>query len=839
MRLLVTGGMGFIGSNFIRYILENHKDWEVINLDKLGYGSNPANLKDLEGDERYTFVKGDITDYELVSELVKKVDGIVHFAAESHVDRSISSPEHFLKSNVIGTYTLLEAVRKENPEVRFVHISSVTGDTPVLLRSKKTGEIFLTRIDFLNEDNYHLYEALTIDKNLKATFMPISGIVKHPTDEIYEIEYEGGGKIRATGSHSVFVFTEEGIKEKYVTELKEGEYLVTLLAFNENNFESDYVLRIRNYVDKNKIKTSRRIKKSLKIREIVLKLLEDGPKTWKELVERLGRPISQSLKHMMKEGLIEVVDGKYKITYKGLSELRNGFEDTAYVLYRRQLNIPQEIEEIPVTPELMWLFGLYLAEGHASNTEKEFRRNLKKVTITTKDLESLKKAKRLLEKYFGYKKAAIKEKKRGEAYQLEINGEILHSIFLEWGSTSENKRIPPWVWKLSREHIVKMLEGYEGDAHIRKDGSRTFTSKNQPLIFSLIWLTRLKGINSRYVKRVCKNMKGEFQKRKEYDLVMHDLIISSENYENNKLVRTPHSKCIPIELIKHQLPKSIVAKYNLKKNKLIGKDVAKSLMKGKKNKYVESDVGVAKVKKITRINENVMVYDIVIDGNHKFFGGNVPILLHNTDEVYGDILKGAFTENDRLMPSSPYSATKAASDMLVSGWARTYNLNASITRCTNNYGPYQFPEKLIPKTIIRASMGLKIPIYGTGENVRDWLYVEDHVRAIEAVLLKGEPREIYNISAGEEKRNIEVVETILRLMGKDDSLIEFVEDRPGHDLRYSLDSWKITRDLKWRPKYSFEEGIKKTVTWYLENEWWWRPLVNEKVLHPTPWKLGW
>lgn len=332
MKLLVTGGMGFIGSNFIRYILEKHPDWEVINIDKLGYGSNPANLKDLEDDPRYTFVKGDVADYELVKELVRKVDGVVHLAAESHVDRSISSPEIFLHSNVIGTYTLLESIRRENPEVRFVHVS--------------------------------------------------------------------------------------------------------------------------------------------------------------------------------------------------------------------------------------------------------------------------------------------------------------------------------------------------------------------------------------------------------------------------------------------------------------------------------------------------------------------------TDEVYGDILKGSFTENDRLMPSSPYSATKAASDMLVLGWTRTYNLNASITRCTNNYGPYQFPEKLIPKTIIRASLGLKIPIYGTGKNVRDWLYVEDHVRAIELVLLKGESREIYNISAGEEKTNLEVVKIILRLMGKGEELIELVEDRPGHDLRYSLDSWKITRDLKWRPKYTFDEGIKKTIDWYLKNEWWWKPLVDERILHPTPWKLN-
>ncbi|CAI1492446.1 dTDP-glucose 4,6-dehydratase 1 [Thermococcus nautili] len=333
MKLLVTGGMGFIGSNFIRYVLKKHEDWEVINLDKLSYGSNPANLRDLKDDPRYTFVRGDIADFELMSELVKKVDAIVNFAAESHVDRSISSPDHFLRSNVIGVYTILEAIRKANPEVRLVHIS--------------------------------------------------------------------------------------------------------------------------------------------------------------------------------------------------------------------------------------------------------------------------------------------------------------------------------------------------------------------------------------------------------------------------------------------------------------------------------------------------------------------------TDEVYGDILEGSFREEDALKPSSPYSATKAAADSLVLGWARTYNLNASITRCTNNYGPYQFPEKLIPKTIIRASMGLKVPIYGTGQNVRDWIYVEDHVRAVETVLLKGEPREIYNVSAGEERTNLEVVKTILRLLGKDESLIEFVEDRPGHDLRYSLDSWRIMRDLKWRPRYSFEKGIKLTVEWYLKNEDWWRPLVNERVLHPTPWKLGW
>lgn len=215
-------------------------------------------------------------------------------------------------------------------------------------------------------------------------------------------------------------------------------------------------------------------------------------------------------------------------------------------------------------------------------------------------------------------------------------------------------------------------------------------------------------------------------------------------------------------------------------------------------------------------------------------------LVHvSTDEVYGDILRGSFKEEDRLKPSSPYSATKAAADMLVLAWVRTYGINACITRCTNNYGPYQFPEKLIPKTIIRASMDLKIPIYGTGKNVRDWIYVLDHCEAIDLVMREGEKGEIYNISSGEEKTNLDVVKTILSIMGKDDSLIEFVEDRPGHDFRYSLDSSKIREKLGWKPKHSFEEGIRKTMSWYLENEWWWKPLADERVLHPTPWKLKW
>ena len=210
----------------------------------------------------------------------------------------------------------------------------------------------------------------------------------------------------------------------------------------------------------------------------------------------------------------------------------------------------------------------------------------------------------------------------------------------------------------------------------------------------------------------------------------------------------------------------------------------------------------------------------------------------STDEVYGEALEGSFKENECPRPSNPYSASKAAADMFVLSYQRTFGLNASMTRCTNNFGPYQLPEKLIPKTIIRALRDLPIPIYGTGQNIRDWIYVEDHCRAIAAVLEKGKSGEIYNVSAGNEIANVDIAKKVLGLLNKPDSLITFVEDRPGHDTRYSLDSTKTRSEVGWQPKFTFEETLKSTVQWYCENEHWWIPFANEVILHPTPWKLG-
>jgi len=215
---------------------------------------------------------------------------------------------------------------------------------------------------------------------------------------------------------------------------------------------------------------------------------------------------------------------------------------------------------------------------------------------------------------------------------------------------------------------------------------------------------------------------------------------------------------------------------------------------------------------------------------------NVRLVHVSTDEVYGEIVDGSFKEEDRLKPSSPYSASKAAADLFALAYHKTYNLDVVIARCTNNFGPYQFPEKLIPKTIIRASMNSQIPVYGTGRNIRDWIYVMDFCEALDLILRIGRSGEIYNVSANNELQNLNVVKMILQLMDKPEDLILLVEDRPGHDLRYSLDSSKIRSQLGWKPKHNFYDALKMTVDWYLKSEWW-KPLATEEVLHPTPWKL--
>lgn len=202
----------------------------------------------------------------------------------------------------------------------------------------------------------------------------------------------------------------------------------------------------------------------------------------------------------------------------------------------------------------------------------------------------------------------------------------------------------------------------------------------------------------------------------------------------------------------------------------------------------------------------------------------------STDEVYGDLPLDRpdlfFTEETPIHTSSPYSSSKASADLLVLAYYRTYGLPVTISRCSNNYGPYHFPEKLIPLMITNALKNKRLPVYGKGENIRDWLYVEDHCEAIDLIVRKGCVGEVYNIGGHNERTNLSVVKEILSILGKDESLIEYVTDRPGHDLRYAIDPTKIHNELGWLPKTSFEEGIKNTVQWYIDNKEWWQHVLS-------------
>lgn len=228
------------------------------------------------------------------------------------------------------------------------------------------------------------------------------------------------------------------------------------------------------------------------------------------------------------------------------------------------------------------------------------------------------------------------------------------------------------------------------------------------------------------------------------------------------------------------------------------------------------------------LQTNVIGTSVLMDACRKY--GNIRYHQVSTDEVYGDLpldrLDLFFTETTPLHTSSPYSASKASADLLVQAYYRTYKLPVTISRCSNNYGPYHFPEKLIPLMIANVLNDKKLPVYGKGENVRDWLYVEDHCSAIDLIIRKGKIGEVYNIGGHNERTNLEVVKTIIRELGKSEDLIEFVTDRPGHDRRYAIDPTKIHNELGWLPATKFDDGIKKTIDWYLTHKSWWEKIIS-------------
>jgi len=224
------------------------------------------------------------------------------------------------------------------------------------------------------------------------------------------------------------------------------------------------------------------------------------------------------------------------------------------------------------------------------------------------------------------------------------------------------------------------------------------------------------------------------------------------------------------------------------------------------------------------IETNIKGTQTLLEGARQYHTGK--FIQVSTDEVYGSMQNGKFTEQSPLSPNSPYAASKTAADLLCHAYWKTYQLPIIVTRCSNNLGPFQFPEKLIPLAVTNALENKPIPIYGDGLNVRDWIYVLDHCRALDLTVQKGKPGEVYNVAASQEKTNLELIQQLLDIMGKPRSLITFVTDRLGHDRRYALDASKITHELDWKPLYSFEKALAATIDWYVNHEHWWRQIKS-------------
>jgi dTDP-glucose 4,6-dehydratase len=272
---------------------------------------------------------------------------------------------------------------------------------------------------------------------------------------------------------------------------------------------------------------------------------------------------------------------------------------------------------------------------------------------------------------------------------------------------------------------------------------------------------------------------------------------------------------------------------NLPKYEFIEGDICNYLVTSKLMNQVDAVINFAAESHVDRsiagatnfVQTNIVGVQVLLDAI-KDSKRKIRFLQVSTDEVYGSIESGSWTENYPLQPNSPYSASKASGELLARSYNRTHELDVVITRCSNNYGTHHFPEKLIPLFITNLIEGKKVPVYGSGKNVRDWLHVDDHCRGIYLVLMNGKSGEVYNIGGGSELTNNKITSLILQAMGADESYIEHVEDRKGHDLRYSVDWTKINRELGYEPQIKFDGGLKDTIQWYRNNETWWKPLKN-------------
>lgn len=688
MKLLVTGGCGFIGSNFIHYLIKFSPKDQIINLDKLTYAANPANLKDIENNPRYQFVKGDICDERIISRIFKenKIDAVVHFAAESHVDRSIDKPVDFLRTNVFGTYVLLEAAKRHNFP-KFVQIScydektrAVTMDGLKTFKEIKKGD----KVFSLNP----LTQKIEIKPVEKVIIQPYKGKMIHFKNQRIDL--------LVTPNHNMFIWDTakrlqiepaERVSQRSVFYMPEGVW--------EGNEEENF-----NIEGHGQVKT-------------------------KDLLYVLG---------------VFIGDG-FTAYQKQEKETKTGFVREEFFQKARD--------------EKTGRFKEIKKQGNHKTKVETYRIFF--------DIPEHDKARQKLETALTSLGIKYQSHKGRAGTHLYFSSKPFYELFNQCGKGAHNKHIPRWALDYSPKYLKYLLDGL-----MDADGSR-----------GAIYYTVSKKLVSDFCELCIKlNLKPSVHKKHSLSF-MDDGRKIEGNYYYVFIANTTKS------ISRHRIK---IIDYN-------------------------GNIWCLKVKD----NKNFLVER---NGRFDFCG--------NTDEVYGSIKKGSFSETDPLNPSSPYSSSKAAADLLALVYYKTYNLPVIITRSSNNFGPFQFPEKFIPRLLTNALLGKNLPVYGKGQNIRDWIYVEDNCRAINLVLRKGKDGEIYNIGGGNEKTNLEIAKEIQKRFPK--VKIEFVADRPGHDFRYSLDCSKIQK-LGFKPKYDFEKALQMTIAWYIQNKWWWQPLKekSEKI----------
>ena len=686
--ILVCGGAGFIGSNFIHYILENYPKVKLVNLDKLTYSGNLDNLKDVSRDRRYKFIKGDIANEKVIAKVFKKYapDYVINLAAETHVDRSIHvGALQFIKTNVQGVFNILEAVKQDKNVIKYLQVSCY-------------------------------------DKSTRA-------------------------------------WTKEGLKN--YRDLKVGDEVLTL---NPKTRETEVQ----------------------KIEKVIVQPYQGDMVTFDNgKIDLMVTPNHRMLQDDFTFARADTL--KHLSLPHAENHDKQGDEKTQY--------------EIPnfgtvATNDLFYLTGIFLGDGFTAYQEKivpnlsgmkrseymvcgrgndgkfhkvlELDRGVAISTICRSyriffDVPEADKARKRLEQTLTSMGISFSKQSGKSGQHVYLTSKALFEFFDQHCiQGADKKHIPDFVWSYSQSALESLFEGLiDSDGYWRPNGVALFTTISESLKNNMVELACRLGRNVS-VRRTfsSSNFKGRVIEGEAYQVLIGNGF-GKQSLKKNSIIRTPYN----------------------------------------------ADVWCIKVK-----NKNFLVER---NGKYAFCG--------NTDEVYGTLTldsKEKFRENTAFDPNVPYAATKAGGDLLCNAYHTTWKVPVVVTHCSNNYGPYQYPEKLIPFFTVRLLEGKKLPLYGDGKNVRDWIYVIDHCRALELVLLRGVSGEVYNIGADNEMSNLQIAGMIAKQFGRGAECFEFVPDRPGHDRRYAIDSTKIEEELGWKPEYSFETAFRETVEWYKNNLAW-------------------